>query len=153
VSTRLRNPIVDSLSTTIDNPRQPATTIDITYASPSTTIDKCRHSYVTTVDTLRNWQSRLNLSHNHARFQNFSLFFKLDQPDNFPGRPCARSSTSRSSKSTSSNGKPSRTVALSFFLGTPHPSKISKGELRLLLSFVCGERNADRLTVRSQTFE
>lgn len=125
-STRLRNPIVDrrqvsTPSTTIDNPRHYVRVALDNY------VDKCRHPDVTTIDTSRNWQSRLNFSHNHARFQNFSLFFKPSQPDNFPGRPCARSSTSRSSNSTSSNGKPSRTVALSFFLGTPHPQQDFKG--------------------------
>ena len=50
---------VDKPSTTINNPRQPATLRTRRPRQPSTSVDKCRHPYVTTVDTLRNWQSRL----------------------------------------------------------------------------------------------
>jgi hypothetical protein len=38
-----RHAYVTQSSTSVDNHRQPATTVDITYASPSSTIDKCRH--------------------------------------------------------------------------------------------------------------
>jgi hypothetical protein len=64
------------VSTTIDNPRQLSTLRTRRPHQPSTSVDTCRHPYVTTVDTLRNWQSRLSFSYDHARFSVFFSFFQ-----------------------------------------------------------------------------